>query len=179
MREFSRPDTLENDFLVAERTGNDWAQPEAVTDIDLAERLVCPSVAGNLNLHYSGNLDNPEDKDIYVSHFVVREYQAPQNLGPVINSPSLEQHVYVAPDESYILFDSDRPEGFGGGDFRERDGAWGEAINIGKPINSEIWDWYPNITPDGKYLIFARSGTNGIDLFWYGADFLNEPKASN
>jgi len=66
---------------------------------------------------------------------------------------------FIAPDESYIIFASDRPDGFGGGDlhvsFRQDDGTWGEAINLGSTINSPQTDFCPSVTKDGKYLFFS------------------------
>jgi len=66
---------------------------------------------------------------------------------------------FIAPDESYIIFASDRPDGFGGGDlhvsFRQDDGTWGAAINLGSTINSPQTDFCPSVTKDGKYLFFS------------------------
>jgi len=41
-------------------------------------------------------------------------WQAPLNLGPVVNSPSSDQDVHVSADGSILFFNSDRPGGYGG-----------------------------------------------------------------
>jgi len=173
-----RPDDRELDIFVSERSGDDWGLPHPATEIDLGTRRVCPSVDQNLDLYFSGDFDEPGNNDIYVSRFIDGKYQTPQNLGPAINSTSREDHVFVAPDTSYILFDSGRPGGFGGGDiyvsFRMANGTWGPAKNLGEPFNTDISDWYPIVTPDQNYLIFARSDSSGIDLYWSSADFLED-----
>jgi len=67
---------------------------------------------------------------------------------------------FVAPDESYAIFTGRRDGGYGGGDlwvvFRGADGGWGEPVNLGPEVNSEILDYCPMVTPDGKYLFFSR-----------------------
>ena len=48
---------------------------------------------------------------------------------------------------------------------RGEDGAWGEYVNLGAPINSEDHDYTPIITDDGCYFFFTRNG----DVYWVGA----------
>ncbi|MDT8449186.1 MAG: sialidase family protein [Wenzhouxiangellaceae bacterium] len=67
---------------------------------------------------------------------------------------------FVAPDESYLIFTGRRDDGYGGGDlyvaFREANGGWGEPVNLGPEVNSDMLDYCPMVTPDGKYLFFSR-----------------------
>ena len=144
-----------HDFYVVDIKDSIWREPHPLTSTNLGERRISPSVSANFNIYYSGNFEKPDDKDIYVSHYQDTEYSLPQNIGEHINSDSYEEHVFIAPDESYILFDSYRPGGIGKSDiyisFRKSDGSWSKAINPGTPINTEDYDWYPKITPDGKY----------------------------
>lgn len=67
-------------------------------------------------------------------------------------------HPFIAPDESYPIWDSDREGGYGDSDlyisFRQEDGSWGPAINMGEGINPEFADAYGGVTSDGKYLFF-------------------------
>jgi len=86
-------------------------------------------------------------------------------------------HPFIAPDESYLIWDDQREEGYGGADiyisFRQQDGSWSPSINLGDKINSERSDSYPTITPDGKYLLFNRSiDENNVDIYWVDAQFI-------
>lgn len=69
-------------------------------------------------------------------------------------------HPFIAPDESYIIWDSSQEQGYGDSDlyisFRQDDDSWGPAINLGEEINSDKEDAYGSISPDGKYFIFHR-----------------------
>lgn len=87
--------------------------------------------------------------------------EEPKLLGKEINVGEWTAHPVIAPDESYLIWDSDREEGFGDSDiyvtFKQLDGSWGKAINLGDKVNSPADDFSSWITPDGKYLFFWRS----------------------
>jgi hypothetical protein len=40
--------------------------------------------------------------------------------------------------------------------FREKDGSWGTAINMGDKINTPLYEQRARVTPDGKYLFFLE-----------------------
>ena len=68
-------------------------------------------------------------------------------------------------------------DGYGDSDiyisFKQNDGTWGNAINLGDKINTSAWEASASITPDGKYLFFSRNvGSNNfenVDIFWVDA----------
>ena len=101
-----------------------------------------------------------------------------------INSVDYEDGPYVAPDESFLIFESQRPEGMGGsGDlyisFRNSDGGWNVPVNMGPKINSTATERFARLSPDGKYLFFGstrnNSATNmGFDIFWIDAKVIDE-----
>lgn len=53
-----------------------------------------------------------------------------------------------------------REDGFGQADiyisFRDKDGHWLPAKNMGAQINTEHQESSPSVTPDGKYFFFTR-----------------------
>jgi Tol biopolymer transport system component len=171
-------ETVELDIYKAERSKSGWSTPVRLTDVDLGFRRISPSVTSNGNLYFSGDYDKPGQKDIYLSEFVNGSYSTPRNLGERINSEYDESHVYVSPDERYLLFDSNRPNENGKTDIyisvKTEDGSWGEAQNIGSSVNSEYSDWYPTVTPDGKYLMFSRNIEGLADIMWVNAKVIKE-----
>jgi len=46
--------------------------------------------------------------DLYISKFEEGQYSEPENLGDIINSPSYEDEPFIAPDESYLIFASNK-----------------------------------------------------------------------
>ena len=109
--------------------------------------------------------------------------QAPVDLPQQINSGDWTAHPFLAPDESYLIWDSERADGYGESDlyitFRQEDGSWGPAINMGPNVNSDKDDFYGGVTPDGKFLIFDRkisgSGDNtNVDVYWVDAQIIED-----
>ena len=99
----------------------------------------------------------------------------PENLGPAINSPQGENDVYIAPDESFIVFTSDRPGGQGENDFYLsvwKDGTWSQPRNLGPTINSAGTECCPSVSPDGKYFFFNRPGTGKPGIYQVGIEAL-------
>ena len=104
--------------------------------------------------------------------------QAPEFLNKDINSGEWTAHPFIAPDESYLIWDSEREGGYGGTDFyisfKQKDGAWGSAINMGDKINSDKEDSYATVTSDGKYILFNRKmdDKDNMDLYWVDAKII-------
>ncbi len=88
-------------------------------------------------------------------------------------------HPFIAPDESYLIWDSEREDGYGDSDlyisFRQENGSWGPAINMGKEINTEVDDTYGSVTSDGKFFFFNRISLgesmeeSEANIFWVDA----------
>ena len=100
-------------------------------------------------------------------------------MGPAVNAGEWTAHPFVAPDESYLIWDSEREGGFGKSDlyisFRQEDGSWGPAINMGASVNSEKWDAFASVTPDGKYILFNRGvdpDNSNVDIYWIDANII-------
>jgi hypothetical protein len=101
----------------------------------------------------------------------------PQTLAKEINTGKWNAHPFIASDESYLIWDGERDGGFGGNDlyvsFRQLDGAWGPAINLGNKINTELEDADGFVTSDGKYLFFSRNiDDNNADIYWVDAQVI-------
>ena len=90
------------------------------------------------------------------------------------------RHPFIAPDESFIIFDSYEKETGRNGKlficYRTEDGTWGNAVMLNDEINKRgcIAAY---ISPDGKYLFFtSRQKDDNIDIFWVDAKFIDELK---
>ena len=150
----------------ARKQGDGWAEPAPVAD-----GLCGPSVAADGTLYFCG--DKPESRgglDLYRSRLVSGRYGPPENLGDAINSAQNDYDAYIAPDQSYLIFASDRPGGLGKGDFYisvQRTGQWTPARHLGALVNSPDIEVCPVVSPDGKYFFYTR-GLVGI--FQVGID---------
>ncbi|GAB4186278.1 MAG: hypothetical protein Tsb002_10620 [Wenzhouxiangellaceae bacterium] len=119
---------------------------------------------------------------IRYSHLINGKREAPQAFGKEINSGKWTAHPFIAPDESYLIWDSERDGGYGNSDlyisFRQDDGDWGPAINMGAEINTEHDDAYGSVTPDGKYFFFHRVNLNEgfANIYWVDARVIDNLK---
>ena len=106
------------------------------------------------------------------SRLINGKREAPKPLDKVINTGKWTAHPFIAPDESYIIWDSENDGGYGGVDlyisFRQQDGSWGAAINMGNKINTSAREGGAYVTPDGKYFFFNRHG----DIYWVDAQII-------
>ncbi|ELR68411.1 hypothetical protein C900_00443 [Fulvivirga imtechensis AK7] len=110
--------------------------------------------------------------DIYRSAWINGEFQKPEKIHANVNSIRYEADVFVAPDESYLIFCSIRKNGYGQGDlyisFKTGDNIWTEAINMGETINNEFHQLCPFVSQDGK-LFF----TSNQDIYWMDAGVID------
>ena len=129
--------------------------------------------------------------DIRYSRLIDGKHETPKLLSKNINSGK-SFHPFIAPDESFLIFDSTREGGYGDSDlyisYRNKDGSWGDPINLGDKINTDSWEGVASLTPDGKYLFFNRRISPGegdalpnVDIFWVDAKFIEalRPIAEN
>jgi hypothetical protein len=89
-----------------EKTGRGWSERKRVDSIvntgDLGYQV---SLAKDGTLYFgSGRAGGFGQEDIYRSRLINGKYTAPENLGSSINSEFIEASVFIAPDESYLLF---------------------------------------------------------------------------
>jgi len=119
--------------------------------------------------------------DIRYSRIIDGQYEEPKLLPKNINDGK-SFHPFIAPDESYLLFDGKREGGYGDSDiyisFRQQNGSWGNPINLGDKINTKAWEASASVTPDGKYLFFNRNmGSDkyeNVDIFWVSSQVIEE-----
>ena len=97
---------------------------------------------------------------IRYSRLINGAYETPQKMSVSINKGKYIAHPFIAPDESYLMWDVVREDGYGGSDiyisFRAKDGSWMPAINMGEQINTALEESSPSVSQDGKYLFFSR-----------------------
>lgn len=93
------------------------------------------------------------------SRLIDGKYETPQKMSKAINRGKYIAHPFIAPDESYLIWDAEI-EGESTPDifisFRQKDGSWGTAINMGDQINTPLYEQHARVTPDGKYLFFWK-----------------------
>ena len=81
------------------------------------------------------------------------------------------QHPCLSPEEDKLYFSSDRPDSYGSFDIYSvainKDGTYGEPVNLGNNINSKHREQFPFVDTDNT-LYFASDGLQGmggLDIF--------------
>ncbi len=151
------------DIWIIRKNKEEWGEPVhggKPLNSDFNEDY--PTLSRSNKLYFSSNRDG--NYDIYVSHFSEKGFTEPQRLDSTINTNYFEGHPFIAADESYLIFSSDRPGELGQGDlyisFRGQENEWLELINMGDKINSSFHDVAPYVSPDGQYLFFCSFRPN-------------------
>ncbi|MHA4739103.1 TolB family protein [Dyadobacter sp. MSC1_007] len=168
------------DIWYIERNKEGWSDVpvNAGKGINTAKNEYYMSFTNDGTMYFSSNggtdLSTEKNYDIRSSKYVKGVFGASQKLPNSVNSQHYEADVFVSPDEQYIIFCAERPDGLGEGDlyisFKSKTGEWQKAKNMGKAINSGAYEFCPFVTADKKYLFFSRSG----DIFWVKASVIEK-----
>lgn len=175
-----------------------WSEPTPLPEIvnhpDSNE--IYPTATADGSIYYFC-LDRPDSlgTDIYCNKKINGEYQKAERLPWPINTNYSELDFIVAPDESYLIFASSRPGGYGQCDnyitFREHDGSWTHPVNMGKIVNSYGNDMRCSVTHDGHCFFFGSTRASAIpkgeefesklalkygdnDVYWIDARIISE-----
>lgn len=162
----------DQDIWYIEREQSGWSQPiNAGTNINSERNEYYISFTADGTMYYSSNVHASEanvqsDYDIYYSKFKDGAFQPAIRLGDSVNTTAYEADVFIAPDESYLIFCGIRSDGLGRGDlyisFKNSDGTWSKSTNMGAPINTVHHELCPYVTADGKYFFY----TSNQDIYW-------------
>jgi hypothetical protein len=142
---------------------------------------IFPSITDDGTIYFFSNRDVPfTNEDIYRTKLVNGKYTEVERLGSPINTENDEIDPFIASDESYLIYCSDKLAGFGGYDlyitFRNPKGFWSEPINMGEGINSSGFDWIPFVTSDGQYFFFNSDRSGHADVYWVDAKIIEQLK---
>lgn len=123
-----------------------------------------------------------KDQDIYFSEYDEKAgWSKPQKLGPTVNTAGREESVHIHPDGQTLYFSSDGHPGMGGLDIfmsrKQPDGSWGQAINLGYPINTHGNENSLLVSSSGDIAYFASDREGGFgDLDIYGFELYEGAK---
>ena len=167
-----------------ERFGEGWGKPVPIDTTVSQGRDYASSIAGDGSIYLSTSMGGGTNFNLRRSGKVNNRYAAAEVLPYNINSVDYEDGPFISPDESYLIFESQRPEGIDGSidlyiSFKNKNGEWGKAINMGPTINSAASERFAKLSPDGKFLFFGSTRNQspdnwGFDIFWIDAGVIEE-----
>lgn len=161
-----------------ERTNDGWSEVKNLGEPFENISIMRSAISANGTIYFD-TYNRAMDIPLRYSRRVNGKYETPKLLGPQFGVGRYNAHPYIAPDESYIVFDSVRDAGYGRSDlyisFREADGKWGAAINLGDKINTDASEKNPSVSPDGKFIFFDRRkkrGNEDVTIYWVDAQII-------
>jgi hypothetical protein len=158
-------------WVVRRATVSDpWGEPEKDSLVNIntskADSTPCLSSDGLSLFLFSRN-----DLNLYVSTRPTRDdlWSEPVNLGPTVNGVNSaweNRNPSISADGLLLFFSSIRPGVSGGTDLwmtrrSTIDGPWSEPVNLGPKINSAWWEYQPEISADGRSLLFCSNRDDG------------------
>ncbi|MEP2771072.1 MAG: hypothetical protein ABJH05_02910 [Fulvivirga sp.] len=165
-----------------EKTNNGWGQPTPIMAPIKDRFAMYLTSSENESLYFtSNNKEANEGEGIYYAVNENGRYPTIKRMGDEINTiGEMIAHPYIAPDESYLIYDGKSKSGYGKSDLYisfNQNGSWSEAINLGPEVNTDQTEMCPSVSPDGKYLFFHRGGDEAGDIYW--VDFTDVKKSLN
>jgi hypothetical protein len=188
--DYSSKEKPTNIWMV-KRTPKGWSEPQelpAPFNSELRDANYSESIKGTVYLTSNRANGLDERGDIWCVKNVADKNIKAENLGMAINSTSWDAGGYIALDESFIIFTSERPGGHGYTNlyisFQKEDGSWSEAVELerkGSGINIDdksTGATDPVLSPDGKFLFFNRHSmtANGekSDVYWISTKIIDD-----
>jgi Tol biopolymer transport system component len=164
-------------------TGSGWTEPEMLGNSINSDKFYenYPSVTQDGTVYYMLNHPTGYGRvDVCRSRPDGCKFHSFENIDKPVNSEFSEADPFIAPDESYVIFCSQKPGGYGKFDmyisFRDKEDNWAEPINMGPEINSAGYEFRPCLTPDGKYLFFTRGDEGWDHVYWVDAKIIDDLK---
>lgn len=170
---------LDSDIWKVELPGREWgARSRLPAPINTSYDESFASQASDGTLYFfSRRPGGVGQSDLYIAQCKNGVYADPINL-KVLNTQYHEWDPYIAPDQTYLIFCSAKPGGFGQDDlyisFKNTENQWGDPIHLDRRFNSPRSENRPYITHDGKYFFFTSYRRGNRDIYWVDAKIIKE-----
>jgi hypothetical protein len=137
-----------------------WSDPWPLPVVNSPAWDGAPSLAANGNLYFASERQGPAaGPTLFVSELDQGMWGVPEPLPEPLNVGAADTDPWIAPDESLLLFSSNRDGVF---DiyvaFRSEVGGWLEAVPLGDAVNTDGNERAPAMSGSGDYLFFRRDG---------------------
>lgn len=160
--------------------GDEWLNPSPLQGNISEDSAFYPTMATDGSLYYS----NIKQRRPYVAK---RQDDGSWSAKPVaveFEKHVFIMHVFIAPDQSFMLLDARAEDSLGESDiyvaFPAPNGDWQTPINLGPDVNSAYGETCPSLSADGKYLFFSRYNEPGdvSQIYWVDAAVIEQARTT-
>lgn len=168
------------DLFYTKRLGTKWLDPVNLPGkVNSMNWESQPSLsADGKTLYFVRRVSKPGEmpnSDIFVSELQEDgTWGMAKALPSTINTPYLEESVLIHPDGKTLYFASRGHVGMGGSDLfvsrKDKNGNWGQAVNLGYPINTQYDENSLMVSPTGEVAFFAsdrEGGYGDLDIYYF------------
>jgi len=147
-------------WYVERKADSTWSKPKSVgATVNGPGNEGDPALAADGTLYFSSDRAGGRGmSDLWRCRSVNGAFGPAEHLGDSVNTAGSESDPRIAPDQSYMIFTSDRPGGRGGSDLyvsNRRGDHWSTPVNLGEPVNSMADEFAPCVSPDGEYFFWT------------------------
>jgi outer membrane protein OmpA-like peptidoglycan-associated protein/Tol biopolymer transport system component len=165
------------DLFYTYNVGGNWTKPKNLgAKINTRNWETQPSFsADGKTLYFIRGIGrgNSRQQDIWTSALTKKGvWSDPIKLSRTINTPGIEESVFIHPDGKTLYFSSNGHPGMGGLDLfmsqKDEKGNWSKPKNLGYPINTFSDENSLLVSSDGKLAYFASDRAGGfgeLDLY--------------
>ena len=158
-----------NNLYKATKSADSWTNIKPLPFNSNAYSISNPSLSKDgTTLYFSSNMPGGIGAvDIWkVAVNVDGTYGKPENLGDKVNTEANESFPFISDDNKTLYFSSTGKQGLGGLDIYQIDlSATTEAVNMGKPLNSEKDDFAFTVNDATKIGYFSTNRVGNDDIF--------------
>jgi len=172
-------DYTNGDIYMIERTTNGWSNPKPLSasiNSDSQELGYTETAdgVGYFNSVRPGGFDTAYG-DIWCKY---PSSDQAENLGAKVNTNTVDSEPCIAPDGSFLILGRTTLTSIGNLYicFNKGNNQWTQAINMNnsgaKINNNSVHHMNPSLSPDGKFLFFARHNGPILDIYWVSTHVL-------
>ncbi len=158
-----------NNIYKAGKDGDSWSNVSSLPFNSADYSTANPSVTRDgKTLYFSSDMPGSlGGVDIWkVSIDADGKFGTPENLGPMVNTGGNDSFPFIADDNTTLYYSSNGKPGLGGLDVFKVDLAKGtDAVNLGKPVNTEKDDFSFSFDKEKNLGFFASNRTGNDDLY--------------
>lgn len=175
------------DIWISKKQDGEWSDPEKLSGpISTGAEEWHPTVTDDGTLYFCSTRDG--SYNIYRARPVDGQYPEAEKLDTMVNTQYEAWDPFIAADESYMIFSTSRPDGYGRVDqhvtyYDSVDGSWSQPRNLGASINTGQIEYGAYVSPDNRHFFFSRPAGWGAsvpaDIYWVSTEAVFRDTASN
>ena len=158
-----------NNIYKAGKNGDSWGNISSLPFNSADYSTANPSVSRDgKTLYFSSDMPGSlGGVDIWkVSIEADGTFGTPENLGPMVNTGGNDSFPFIADDNTTLYYSSNGKPGLGGLDVFRVDLSKGtDAVNLGKPVNTEKDDFSFSFDKEKNLGFFASNRTGNDDIY--------------